>query len=245
MLKKSVGKFDSKKWFVFLVVVIILKLIMNLLSLNVLYDVQKSESNLKGELAQAIGSYCSGNADCPSTGCFGTRLMRIACMSGKCDYAHKIGTCDSTDSSEEESSSSSSDSYWDGYKQEEVEEEPDPPVQFKQWQLDCMKEAVDYYNTCMKRYDCKTKSECEEEHKKILAKRRAWEECYENCRGLYSYRYSAMDKCVSDNCGPEVFGYFMENLNDCLECEDYCQVESQRVLKGCLFPGQYETRVYA
>jgi len=118
MLKKSVGKFDSKKWFVLLVVVIILKLIMNLLSLNVLYDIQKSESNLKGELAQAIGSSCDGNADCPSTGCLGTRLFRIACISGKCDYAHKIGECNSA----------STDSYYAKLEPEsDQEESPSSP----------------------------------------------------------------------------------------------------------------------
>jgi hypothetical protein len=44
--------------------------------------------------SDSSGSYCSGNADCPSTACFDdTRLFGMACMSGKCDYTHKKATC--------------------------------------------------------------------------------------------------------------------------------------------------------
>jgi hypothetical protein len=89
-------KGSANKLFFLLIVVVVSSLVVSLFSLNVLYGISKSNSLLGGELASfsSQGSYCDGNADCPSTACFdSTRLFSVACISDRCDYGHKISDC--------------------------------------------------------------------------------------------------------------------------------------------------------
>ncbi len=50
-------KRSEKKWMVILVVLIALSLVVDLLSLNMLYNILKSDSGLKGKLAMSAGAY--------------------------------------------------------------------------------------------------------------------------------------------------------------------------------------------
>jgi hypothetical protein len=169
MVKKSVGKFDSKKWLTLLTVIVILSFVVDLVFLNVLYDIQKSESNLKGELAQTIGSSCSGNADCPSTGCLGNRLMRIACISGTCDYGHKIGECNSASTDSYYSKSEPDSDYYEYYTYEpdhyyeEGEESPydgcEQTVTIGYPKNSCKYYAVQSWASCL-RESCIKKVDC-------------------------------------------------------------------------------------